>query len=104
MLELPAPFDEALVNVVKVHRLREVICLYGFTRLEPPPTSAESELDDIQLAVDGADLARSVEWLPAIEQFGEGIFLHFSNDFIRRWLSQDGVAEKAGRLRGARGG
>ena len=48
-----------LKNVVKVHRLREVTCLYGFTRLEPPPTSAESELDEIQLAVGGADLART---------------------------------------------
>jgi hypothetical protein len=50
--------------MVKVHRLREVTCLYGFTRLEPPPSSAESELDEIQLAVNGADLSRNVEWLP----------------------------------------
>ena len=82
------PWAAFLKNVVKVHRLREVTCLYGFTRLEPPPTSAESELDEIQLAVDGADLARTVEWLPAIEQFGEGIFLHVAPEFLKDWLDE----------------
>ena len=57
---------------MKVHRLREVTCLYGFTRLEPPPTSAENEMDEIKLAIDGAALAREIQWLPALEQFGEG--------------------------------
>ncbi len=89
-LLLDPRFDSLLQGVVKVHRLREVTCLYGFTRLEPPPTSAESELDEIQLAVDGADLARDVKWLPAIEQFGEGIFLHVSQEFLNTWLVEFG--------------
>jgi hypothetical protein len=92
---LPAPWNEFLKGVVKVHRLREVTCLYGFTRLEPPPTSAENELDEIQLSVDGADLARNVEWLPAIEQFGEGIFLNVSGDYLRNWLSNPDVETRS---------
>jgi hypothetical protein len=98
-LELAQPWDAFLKNVVRVHRLREVTCLYGFTRLEPPPTSAESELDEIQLAVNGADLARNVEWLPAIEQFGEGIFLHVAPEFLKRWLESNEIAAKAVTLR-----
>lgn len=98
-LELAQPWDAFLKNVVRVHRLREVTCLYGFTRLEPPPTSAESELDEIQLAVNGADLARNVEWLPAIEQFGEGIFLHVAPEFLKRWLESDEINTKAITLR-----
>jgi hypothetical protein len=43
-------------NVVAVHRLREVSCLYGFTRFEAAPTSADGDLEDIQLAVRGAPL------------------------------------------------
>ena len=89
-LALAPRWDDLLQGVVKVHRLREVTCLYGFTRLEPPPTSAESELDEIQLAVDGADLARDVTWLPAIEQFREGIFLHISPTFLKDWLEKFG--------------
>jgi hypothetical protein len=85
-LDLAPRWARLFQAVVQVHRLREVTCLYGFTRLEPPPTSAESELDEVRLAVDGADLARNVEWLPAIEQFGEGIFLHIAPDFLKDWL------------------
>lgn len=87
-VNLEEPWRSFLRGVVKVHRLREVTCLYGFTRLEPPPTAAESELDEIQLAVDGADLARNVEWFPAIEQYGEGIFLHVDPAFLNRWRDQ----------------
>jgi len=94
-LDLAPPWSDLLKGVVKVHKLREVTCLYGFTRLEPPPTSAESELDEIQLAVDGADLARNVEWLPALEQFGEGIFLHIEPIFLKEWLDKPEVGTRA---------
>src|SRR5208283_6010773 len=97
-LGLQEPWAGFLKNVVKVHRLREVTCLYGFTRLEPPPTSAESELDEIQLAVNGADLSRSVEWLPAIEQFGEGIFLHVAPQFLKDWLNKPEMITTAAAL------
>ncbi|MBX5131261.1 DUF1998 domain-containing protein [Rhizobium lentis] len=93
-LDLKEPWRGYVKGVIKVHRLREVTCLYGFTRLEPPPTAAESELDEIQLAVDGADLARNVEWLPAIEQYGEGIFLHVDPDFLNRWRARAAVGER----------
>lgn len=96
---LRAPWDNFLRRIVKVHRLRVVTCLYGFTRLEPPPTSAESELDEIQLAVDGADLARNVEWLPAIEQFGEGVFLHVSGEYLAHWLTRPEVTDRSALLK-----
>lgn len=80
-------------SVVKVNRLREVTCLYGFTRLEPPPSPAESELDEIQLNVDGAPLTRHIQWLPAIEQFGEGIFVHIDEAQLQQWLGKPAVQE-----------
>ncbi|MFT0877860.1 DUF1998 domain-containing protein [Rhodopseudomonas sp. G2_2311] len=98
-LDLQSPWSEFLRGVVRVHRLREVTCLYGFTRLEPPPTAAESELDEIQLTVNGADLARNVEWLPAIEQLGEGIFLHVAPEFLKQWLESREIVAKALTLR-----
>jgi hypothetical protein len=78
----------AIKNVIAVHRLREVSCLYGFTRFDAAPTSADGELEDIQLAVRGAPIARDADWLPAIKQFGEGIFIHFDEAAIQRWLSE----------------
>jgi hypothetical protein len=64
-------------GLVAVHRLREVSCLYGFTRFEAAPTSSDGDIEDVSLAVDGAPISRDADWLPAIEQFGEGLFVHF---------------------------
>ncbi len=75
-------------NLVAVHRLREVSCLYGFTRFEAAPTSADGELEDVQLAVHGAPIAQNADWLPAIEQFGEGIFIHFDEAAIARMAGE----------------
>src|SRR5262249_19809591 len=69
-------------NLVAVHRLREVMCLYGFTRFEAAPTSSDGDLEDIRLAVDGAPIGLNTDWLPAVEQFGEGIFIHVNPDAI----------------------
>ncbi len=81
-------------NLVAVHRLREVSCLYGFTRFEAAPTSADGELEDIHLAVDGAPISLSADWLPAVEQFGEGIFIHFDEARIQGWLREDAVQQR----------
>ena len=73
-------------NLVAVHRLREVSCLYGFTRFEAAPTGADGDIEDVQLSVRGAPISRDADWLPAIEQFGEGIFIHFDEAVIKAWL------------------
>jgi hypothetical protein len=88
----------AIVNLVAVHRLREVSCLYGFTRFEAAPTSADGDFEDIQLAVRGAPISRGSDWLPAIEQFGEGLFIHFDPDAVERWLATAEVAARQGKL------
>jgi Domain of unknown function (DUF1998) len=85
-------------NLVAVHRLREVSCLYGFTRFEAAPTGADGEIEDIQLAVRGAPISRDADWLPAIEQFGEGIFVHFDEEAIARWLQKPGSLQRNRKL------
>ena len=88
----------AIKNLVAVHRLREVSCLYGFTRFEAAPTSADGELEDVQLAVRGAPISRDADWLPAIEQFGEGLFIHFDEEAIANWLEQAATRERESKL------
>jgi hypothetical protein len=85
---------DTIRGVIAVHRLREVMCLYGFTRFAPAPTAADSEVEDIQLAVRGAPIAQHADWLPAIEQFGEGIFVHFDPVAIEDWLSRSDVSRR----------
>jgi hypothetical protein len=75
-----------ILNLVAVHRLREVSCLYGFTRFEAAATASDGDIEDIQLSVRGAPISREADWLPAIEQFGEGIFIHFDAAAIVTWV------------------
>lgn len=89
----------AIKSLVVVHRLREVSCLYGFTRFEAAPTSTDGDIEDIQLAVHGAPVAADADWLPAVEQFGEGLFLHFDPEAIRAWLSRGAVIRRCEKLR-----
>ena len=104
-LDIPKRVASLIASVVQVHRLREVACLYGFTRLEPAPTALETELDDIRLAVNGAPLSRGEGWFPATEQFGEGISFAStptSSDFGRNATMYDAASrcfERAKRSR-----
>jgi hypothetical protein len=88
----------AIKSLVAVHRLREVSCLYGFTRFEAAPTSADGQLEDVQLAVRGAPIARDADWLPAIEQFGEGLFVHLDSNAIAKWLERESTQGREGKL------
>src|SRR5215472_15292435 len=68
------------------------------TRFDAAPTSADGELEDVQLAVRGAPISRDADWLPAIEQFGEGIFIHFDEAAIARWLQREATQRRNEKL------
>jgi hypothetical protein len=59
---------------------------------------ATDELEDVGLAVSGAPLAQLPDWLPAVEQFGEGFFLEFAPEALAQWLSQPSLLARAGQL------
>jgi hypothetical protein len=89
------PLLVGIERLVAVHRLREVVCLYGFTRFEAAPTVSDDVLEDVGLAVRGAPLGEAPDWLPAIEQFGEGLFVQFSPEAISGWLVRPGTQQRA---------
>jgi hypothetical protein len=91
------PVARGIKSLVAIHRLREVACLYGFTRFEPAPLATD-ELEDVGLAVRGAPLAQLPDWLPAVEQFGEGFFLQFVPEALAGWLSQPDLMARASQL------
>jgi hypothetical protein len=74
------PAARGIMSLVAVHRLREVACLYGFTRFEPAPLATD-EFEDIGLAVSGAPLAQIPEWLPRWSS-SEGFFLQFAPEAL----------------------
>ena len=51
-----------------------------------------------RISVRGAPISRDADWLPAIEQFGEGIFIHFGDAAVSKWLHEDSTAPRNKRL------
>lgn len=69
-------------RVILADRLREVRALSGFTRVSPDST------------VVPADTARRLKWLPAVEVFGEGIFLTLDKQELANWESDTRVRKR----------
>jgi MrfA Zn-binding domain len=75
----PDGYDRLLDQVVLVSRLREVRALLGFTRLAAP------ERGDLE-PVSRVPLSRAApQWVPAVEQRGEGIFLQLRERDVAAW-------------------
>jgi MrfA Zn-binding domain len=79
-----------LQHLVLAHRLREIRVLRGFSRY------------DMRRIVK-PDLGNRLDWLPAIEVFGEGIFFSLREERLAWWEARSGVKERveplAGRLK-----
>jgi hypothetical protein len=72
-----------LMTLTKVSRLREVRVLKGFTRIKPPQEGVEIGI---------AQLSNSaLDWLPAFEIRGEGIFISLKNELLASWAAQENV-------------
>jgi len=93
------PLLHGIASLIAAHRLREVSCLYAFIRFEPAPL-ANDEPEDVGLTVAGAPLACEPEWLPAVEQFGEGIFFRFRPEALAEWLERPALRRHAGQIAG----
>ncbi len=79
-------------RVVLVHRLREVVAQVGFTRFESLGTDVNGELpDELTLNIKAAAIARDADWLPAIENRGEGGVRFFDAPAIAAWLQHPAV-------------
>lgn len=76
---LPSGYAALLGQVVLVPRLREVRALVGFTRLSAPERRELEPSNRIALS------RGPTEWIPAVEQRGEGIFLELHEDAVASW-------------------
>jgi len=78
-------------RVVIATRLREIRALVGFSRYSP---------DSNQVV---PDLGRALDWLPAIEVFGEGVFFTLREEALQTWEDTPAVVERASILDDRRG-
>jgi hypothetical protein len=83
--------SDGIETVIQLHRLREVLALVGFTRLEAvtPDINGEYETD-----VERAQIALDPQWFPAVENRGEGVFLQLRSEAVKRWLGRSPVEER----------
>jgi hypothetical protein len=87
--DVPSALATRLTAVGQVRRVREVRALKGFRRY-----SADAEMISADLSIDGK--RRPV--FPAIEMYGEGIFLQFDEQFLAEWENRPEVQARAGIL------
>ncbi|MFJ9346856.1 DrmB family protein [Streptomyces sp. NPDC101237] len=76
-----------------VKKLREVRALKAFTRLADPDSTTEPN----EVPLSDSDL----QWLPAMEVHGEGVFLRLDQDRLGAWAKTVAVAARVERMRTA---
>jgi hypothetical protein len=85
---VPPEIEPWISTLVRVVRLREVRAITGFTRIDPPSGPDSPEVAPLS--------KQPLNWLPAIEMKGEGIFIAFDEEQVSQWESQPGVVERVG--------
>lgn len=81
-----------LERVVLAHKLREVRVQVGFTRLDYPSPSFSGEQE---MNVRTAPLGLTSDWLPAVEVFGEGVFIALDEGDVAKWETRPAVIARA---------
>ncbi|GAA0953585.1 DUF1998 domain-containing protein [Actinocorallia libanotica] len=87
-----APLPFGIDRVMLVKRLREVRALEAFTRVLAPDALGE---DGNPAAI----AAEEMDWLPAIEVSGEGVFLTIDKGKLAEWEAYPAVKERVDRIR-----
>ena len=98
---IPSGAEKFLSRLVAIPRLREVRTLLGFTRIEAPEMDPTMEVfnEELGFAVTTAPIsAKQLDWLPAVENLGEGVFLRLNPQQLDKWENLDAVKRRASNL------
>ena len=84
---VPQLLEDYLEDVILVKRLREVLALRGFRRITPEqPDLQDERFAGYHLSKDCVPLSDTdLNWLPAIDLLGEGIFVRLKEDALKKW-------------------
>lgn len=96
--QVPERYAGRIAQVVRAERLREVVALYGFTRIDSPDSGVAEDIQNPHRA----PLARQdPTWVPAAEVRGEGIFITLDEEALSAWEDLVGVDERGQVLQAA---
>ncbi|SHH41127.1 DUF1998 domain-containing protein [Sporanaerobacter acetigenes] len=86
--EIPESLIGYIDQIVLAKKIKEVVVLTGFRRIKP---GDEFENDNSKVAPLSN---KRKNWLPAVEFWGEGIFIKFNKERIRKWEENDQVIKR----------
>jgi len=84
-------------KVVLVHRLRELRALVAFSRINPldrEELGTDDEEDRAEVRAVPVGERANIDWFPAVEVRGEGIFITFNMSKIKQWAQNDFIKER----------
>lgn len=103
--------DKLIDKVVAVNKLKEILVFNGFTRGgESPPSDSQKGTESRQTQSHGMhndreqdkenrtvppDVVGVSNWLPALELYGEGIFISFNESVIKCWQQDEQIQKRA---------
>lgn len=90
------PFPKFFSKVALLNKLKETRVLYGFTRLN----YFRDDTSKRKLAA--LRSGTKERWLPAIEVFGEGIFLELNQKTLNEWQQLPEVSNRAQQIKGSK--
>ena len=85
-------------NLVVVDRLREIQVFLGFTRGQMDQDTSTENQDDKQgdkLKLIPPDITGESDWNPAIELFGEGVFITLDEQWLKEWEREHAIKLRA---------
>ena len=83
-------------KLMKFHRLISVQVLRGFTRGSPPdPFATEVQINQKQPFRSISSGSKTLDWLPAVETRGEGLFFQFNESALQNWEMRPNVARRS---------
>ncbi len=88
--EFDASIRPYFKSISLVPKLRETRAFVGFSRLEPSQKKLKELKAELRLG--------SASWLPAVETFGEGIFIEFDEKRLSEWAENPSVIKRAKKM------
>ncbi|MDZ5721332.1 DUF1998 domain-containing protein, partial [Bacillus sp. SXabc123] len=80
---IPSDLTKYIKKIIKAQRLKEILVLLGFTRNEVPEPDVKNPSSIAWLG------DTKTNWLPAVEIFGEGIFVEFNRVSLINWAESN---------------
>ncbi len=88
--KIPQKLSDFFSRSIRVDRLKEVRALCGFSRIQQSVRPTEEAKKKLSSA--------PINWLPAIEVRGEGLFFSLDDNIIDSWAKQDLVIERTAKV------